>query len=92
METKYKLQLISGLFSSQEALEVLMSLFNSKMKFHELKNFSSMERKGKEDKMSIKKINQLKENIVVLQELIKIAEEKNAPLKISSKVTIQVGN
>lgn len=89
METKFKLQLISGMFTSQEALEVLMSLFNSKIKFHELKNFSSLERKGKEDKISLKKINQLKENIAILQEIIKHTEANKIPLKISSKVSIQ---
>jgi ribosome-interacting GTPase 1 len=91
METKLKFQLISGEYSPQDSLEVLMSLFTSKIKFHELKNFSSLERDGKENKISIKKINQLKTDIENIQKILKEANEKNLQIKITSNVKIEFG-
>jgi hypothetical protein len=89
METKLKYQLIAGEYNPQDSLEVLMSLFTSKIKFHELKNFSSIERDGKENKISIKKIQQLKTDIENIQKALNEANEKKMQIKITSKVKIE---
>ena len=44
-----KLNLIEGNFSGEEAKEILMNVFLAKIHYHELKNFSSQERFGKDD-------------------------------------------
>ena len=38
METNLNLSLINGVYSSEEAKEILMNVFASKIQFHELKN------------------------------------------------------
>lgn len=88
MKTKTGLSLIDGKFSPKEARELLVNLFSSKIKFHQMKNFSSQERFGKDDKLAAKKIPLLKENIEILTELIKKAETKKEKLVIKSIIEI----
>jgi hypothetical protein len=90
METKYNFQLISGDFNSQETLEILMSLFTSKIKFHELKNFREYELSGKENEDSKNKLELMKENIFVLQKILNRVKSKDAILKINSEVSLEI--
>ena len=63
MNKSESITLIDGQFSSDDAFVLLTNLYSSKIKFHQLKNFSSMERFGKEDEMSLERISKLKENL-----------------------------
>ena len=49
MTTEENISLIEGNFNKQEAREVLLNIFSTKLQFHELRNFSSKERLGKTD-------------------------------------------
>ena len=51
-----KLKLIEGKFLHDEAKEILRNIFSAKINFHQMKNFSSQERFGKDDKTAVKKI------------------------------------
>ena len=55
--------LIEGQFSPEESAEILGSLFTAKIRFHEMKNFSSMERTGKPDPVSVKRLPQLRKEL-----------------------------
>lgn len=88
MKKTEKLSLIDGQFSVQDASEVLNRLFQDKIKFHELKNFSSMERTGKADEHSLKRIEQLKENCQRIAELIQA--HKNDPENFIIESTVNV--
>jgi hypothetical protein len=58
-----KLKLIEGEFSFNEAKDILTSMFNSKINFHKIQNWSSQERFGKDDETAQMKIPLLKNEI-----------------------------
>ncbi len=92
MANAKELSLIDGKFSPQEARELLVSLFSSKLNFHQMKNFSSQERLGKDDALAVKKIPILKKNIELLIKIIEEAEVTNQQLQIKSVVEISFDN
>jgi dihydroorotase len=86
---KEKVKLIEGVFNSDEAQELLLNLFESKIKFHELKNFQSKQRYGKEDTFAVNKIAMLKNNASIIHELFKEAIQKNQKVKIDAVIKMQ---
>ncbi len=88
MKNNEVLSLIDGKFSATDARELLMNLFSSKIQFHQMKNFSSQERFGKDDKLAAKKIPILKENVEILSEILKKAEKQKGKLIIKAMVEI----
>ena len=56
MKKKQDFKFIEGEFTPQDAKEVLIDLYTSKINFHLMKNFSSSERFGKDDKTASKRI------------------------------------
>jgi hypothetical protein len=88
MSNLQKLKLIEGQFSPKDSREILMNIFSSKIQFHQLKNFGSQERLGKEDKMAITRIEQLQESIEKLLKVIDLAEKEGKQLDIKSEVII----
>lgn len=90
MKNTKELKLIEGNFSPDEAREILMNVFLGKLQFHQNKNFSSEERYGKEDINAVKRIPELKKSMIVISELIDLANHNNETLEIISEVKIQV--
>jgi hypothetical protein len=90
MNTIEKLTLIEGDFSLNEAKEILTSMFNSKINFHNIQNWSSQERFGKDDETAQKKIPALRNEIKKLEEIITEAKAKNKKLVINSEITISL--
>ena len=88
MKNTEKLNLIDGVFSQSEAKEILMSLFKSKINFHNIKNWSSNERFGKDDEIAQEKIPKLKEEIEKLQLILSEAKIQNKNLIVSSEINI----
>jgi hypothetical protein len=85
-----KLTLIEGDFSVNEAKEILNSIYFSKINFHNIKNWSSQERFGKDDAIAQKRIPALKNEIKKLEEILSEAKAKNKKLVISSEITISL--
>ena len=88
MNKSKTITLIDGQFSSDDAFVLLTNLYSSKIKFHQLKNFSSMERFGKEDEMSLERISKLKENLETILTLMKEANVDENRIEIKSVVHI----
>ena len=88
MKKTEKLQLINGNFTAKDAKEVLVSVFLKKILFHEMKNFSSMERFKRQDKVSLKKIPELKKSLEKIIKICAEAETKNQILSVSSVIDI----
>ena len=80
--------LIDGDFSSDEAFELLRNLYSSKIQFHELKNYSSKERVGKEDEIAMKRISELKESLESILIVIKEASKGENRIEIKSVIDI----
>lgn len=83
-----KLKLIEGKFLHDEAKEILRNIFSAKINFHQMKNFSSQERFGKDDKTAVKKIPILKKELVKLDKILAEAKAKNLNLVITSEINI----
>ncbi len=90
MNTIKTLTLIEGNFSDDEAREILTSVFFSKINFHNIKNWSSQERFGKDDEIAQRRIPALKNNMEKLQEILSEAKAKNKRLLVSSKIDISL--
>ena len=88
MKKQHSLKLIEGKFLATEAKEILTNIYTAKINFHQMKNFSSMERFGKEDKIAVKKIPALKKELGKLQKILVAAKEKNKKLIITSEINI----
>lgn len=88
MKRKEKLILIDGVFSGDDANEILMNIFTTKIAFHEVKNFGSQERNGKEDKSSLKRMTDLKKERDKLKLIIAEAKANNKRLTIKSEINI----
>ncbi len=83
-----KLRLIEGKFLHEEAKEVLRNIFSAKIHFHQMKNFSSQERLGIDDKTAVKKIPALKKELVKLERILTEAKAKKLKLIINSEIYI----
>lgn len=82
--------LIKGTFDPKEALEIIEHLFNEKINFHEIKNFSSVIRFGEENKSSISRMEELRKSKEVVKSIIKNAEEQGKSLTIQSLVSVKI--
>lgn len=85
-----KLVLLEGVFSSDDANEVLTELFKSKLNWHKIQNWSSQERFGKDDELSQSRIVALTNEIDKLRKLLSEAKENNNKLLVNSEVVIRV--
>lgn len=84
-----ELKLINGEFSPEEAKEVLMNIFADKIRFHDKKIISSMIR-NVSDENSEERINDLRENIKQLLDIIELANKEGKVLKIKSTINIEL--
>ncbi|MDZ7716384.1 MAG: hypothetical protein U5J95_09255 [Balneolaceae bacterium] len=84
--------LVEGTFTPSEAKEVLMSLINSKISFHNLKNLRSYERSGSEDKESKKRITELEKMRKKLLTILKDTDKNGVSVKIESQINIEFLN
>ncbi len=92
MDNTTTLTLIDGTFLPDDAREILMNVFASKLTFHRLKNLSSNERYGIEDEIAQKRIPELTLQMEKLQQLLMEAKAINATLQISSAIHISLSS
>ncbi|MBI1184365.1 hypothetical protein GC194_08845 [bacterium] len=87
MESK-KFKLIEGNFSAEEAGEILRSLYMSKINFHEMKNFSSNERFGKDDAIARDRLPSLRQNLTEIMEVVEAARATGKGLIIKAEIEV----
>lgn len=87
---KQTLKLIDGTFSASEAREVLMNLINSKIQFHNLKNFSSEERFGHLNVDSLNRIEELKDASEAILDFVNAAGWEKKKIVISSFIKMRI--
>jgi len=90
MNKTTSLTLIEGDFSDDEAREILINIFSSKINFHNIKNWSSQERYGKDDEIAQARIPALKIEIEKLKEILLEAKAQNKRLQVSSQINISL--
>jgi len=89
MKKKHELKLIEGEFTPLDAKEILISLYSSKLNFHQMKDFSSTERFGKKDELATKRIPELKESMAVISAIVEEATNKKKKLIVTAAVNIE---
>lgn len=90
MNKTEQLNLIEGNFSNEEAKEILMSIFLTKINFHEKKIFSSQIRFGKDDEIAIDRIPKLKKETEKMLKIIAEAKLNDKRLLITSNINISL--
>ena len=90
MKNTTNLTLVKGQYTAEEAKEILMDLFHSKINFHEVKNFSNKERFGQDHEHSIKRMTELRKNIESFSKELGLAGESNKTVSIESMVVVTI--
>ncbi|OAB29096.1 hypothetical protein SAMN05444395_102136 [Flavobacterium fryxellicola] len=90
MEKIQKIQLTKGSFTNEEAKEVLFNLINTKINFHNLKNFSSDIRSGTADEAGLKRVIELTEAKATIDQIISYATKENLKIKIDTDILITI--
>ncbi len=82
--------LIKGTFAPEEAQEILLKLLNSKINFHNRRNWSSKERFGEPDVFSKQKLEYLEEARRNLKTLLAEAINQQKSVTINSIIELKV--
>ena len=90
MNKREKLTLIEGKFTGEETKEIITSIFSSKINFHNLKNWSSNERYGKDDEIAQSRIPALKKEMERVLEIVSDKKVKNYRFEITSHINISI--
>lgn len=85
---KSQFNLLKGTFNGQDAKEILITLFNDKIQYHRLKNFSHEERFGKPDAHAVERIPELKKSSDDIVAYLKEYDE-NAAFEIYADIVIK---
>lgn len=91
----HKLQsanLIEGVYSPQEAREILMDLLEHEINFYKIQNLSSEVRHGGPDTHAQKKIQELLSEKVRILELIRNAADTGKQVNVLSSIHIRMEN
>ena len=88
MKTNLTFDLINGTFQPTEAKNVLFTLVKDKINFHELEMFSAYERYGIELPNYKKRVAELKNSLLKIEETIKELENLNADIQITGTIEI----
>ncbi|MFN5846828.1 MAG: hypothetical protein ACK46O_14080 [Flavobacteriia bacterium] len=88
MEEKRSYQLVDGNFNYTDATEVLFSLINSKIKFHDLQSFGKKERSEIDLHHSDRRSKELRKILEDIRTLIARAEKGGMHLSISGTIEI----
>lgn len=85
-----KFNLIDGIFTSEDATEILRHFFSEKIKFHEQRKFGLFERQGVVCEFSEKRLKELKKDNAELMETITHAHLAGKTLKITSHIEVEL--
>lgn len=82
--------LISGSFSPDAARQVLMSLINHKINFHQLNDWSHRERFGQDNPAAVKRVEELGQAREDIAQLLEEAAAMGLKLRIRSDIEIEL--
>ena len=89
MKNQNSFFLIDGVFNTHDAREVLVTLIENKIRFHQLKIVSDLERFGKVDEPSENRIKQLTESKMAILKLFDEVEDDNESFVLKSEIKIE---
>ncbi|MDH4473355.1 MAG: hypothetical protein QE487_12175 [Fluviicola sp.] len=83
-------QLINGLFTPEEAKQMLFSLINSKISFNQIEKFTIQEKTSGDVSHSEKRIKELKALYREVENIVSKASDTSKRLKIESTITFEL--
>lgn len=92
MKQDETLKLINGEFTAEQAREILTNVITTKIHFHQMKNFSSLERFSKEDEIAMTRLPELKRELKRALAFLQTPEFSNKKIQIQSEIKISVIN
>jgi hypothetical protein len=85
-----EISLISGVFESDDARDLLLSLVNQKIQYHQLKSFSLQERYGIADIYSESRIKELALARLDINEYTELAKSLGCRLSVKATIFIEL--
>jgi len=82
--------LIAGTFECEDANELLLSLINYKIQFHEFRHFSLQERFGVNDAVSQTRIHELASARLKIIAYVELAKSLNCQVCVHSNLSISL--
>ena len=82
------LSLIEGSFSAEEAKEILIKIYGTKLNFHQRNNLSSLERFGKNNAVADLRIPILQKNIEEIKKFTELAKNNKLRVNITSQINL----
>lgn len=83
-------KLVDGIFTPEEAHEILLNLIQCKIQYHELNNFSALVQQGKPDTVALHRLPELRAEQEKIERLTRHALQKRCILKITSAIRIEI--
>ena len=90
MEKTHSLKLIEGQFTPSQTRNVLLDLISHKIRYHNLEALSIQERFNGDISYSEKRIAELKQISILVEEIVRFASEEGLNLKIESFIQIEL--
>lgn len=90
METNQILTLISGEFTPDETAEILLSLINEKIRFHDLQVLGIKEGRAGSIEPHNKRISELMSTKKIIQEFVAIAKSNDDKIMIDGTVKLAI--
>lgn len=90
MDNNKTLTLVKGEFTPDETAEILFSLINEKIRFHDLQIFSSKVREDGNPESHIKRLEELNNTKKVLQGIIDQAKINNEVIAINGTINLEL--
>lgn len=86
--TAHTFQLIEGVFTPEEALEIVDYILTKKINFHVKRDFQSQVTMGTPDDAAVKRIAELREVQAKVKSLLQEETENDQKLQLSATVSI----
>jgi hypothetical protein len=83
-------KLVDGIFTPEEALEILLNLIQCKIQYHELNNFSSLVQHGKPDSVALHRLPELRAEQEKVKQFTQFARQRRCILKITSAIRVEI--
>ena len=90
MKQPKSFKLIDGQFTPTEAVQVINALISSKINYHSMQKFSNVERFGKDQSHSEKRIAALKKLKLSIKKVFDSAEKKGLKVKMDGLIEVTI--
>lgn len=88
MKKEFETSLINGVFDKTDSTDIILSMLNKKIEYHELKSFSNLVKFNEKDFYLEDRIDELKKARQLFIEFINSNEDKSFKIQSEIKITV----